>query len=713
MAFERVVASRTVRTTDGSIAWGPRALPDDATRVSVRMDRTALLLLGGSAETELVVEVSYDGGTNWEMRAASTTDPSVGRDARSGSVLADQAHYLWWQNLRPAPNRLVRGSLRLRRGTAITADCELETEARPWIDPQISPHRSIAVDSVGTPVGTASGTSLSVSHTAAGSDRYALVRWCTGSADIDATSATYGSDALSQQIGTNGPGYLRSHLLRRIAPLTGSQTVTVSWSGAEWAALQVSSYTGVHQTTPDHDPTGSTGTSATPSVTVPSVASTDLVVDAGCAFSGAGGADVGADQISEGVITVSANFNMWGSRQLGSAGGVMSWTISDSDWVTAGMALVEAAAGGAIAAAVTGGASVVAALTGSGALAAAVSGDATLTVQLTGSGTLVVSLGGGASVVAALTGSGALATDIIASATLLAVLGGTGGLVAELIGGAATTAQLTGSGALVVSLGGGASVVADLGGTGDLAAALAGGAVVVAVLTELSGDISAALAGNSTLTAILTGSGALAVVLSGDSAVAASLTSAGEVAQILDVAHVIRATGRIVLDPTNLSAAYPHGGVEIGLVRLCVLQPVVARFRVISEGLGEATDIVASREYVFACVLRGWDDDAIRMLMPGGYAAGSSSQHAVFRRPGTTVPGASALSRAMILLFVPDDPIHVPALLIYRAVPDWQQGASINLQRGEEFSLPLRFHCARDSGGKILQLGMLADLSLS
>lgn len=180
-----------------------------------------------------------------------------------------------------------------------------------------------------------------------------------------------------------------------------------------------------------------------------------------------------------------------------------------------------------------------------------------------------------------------------------------------------------------------------------------------------------------------------------------------------DVSRVIRAPGRVVVNPTDLSTTYPYGGTEIGKTRLCVLQSLGTAFRVESEGLGEATDrLESSNHFVFSCFVRGWDDDAIAKFFSGGFTTGATSGHAVYSEPGTTTPGASALGRSVSLLYVPDDLIHVPALLIYRGVPDWTDGAELAFQRGSELGLPIALDCLRDFNDRILSMGMLADLSV-
>ena len=180
-----------------------------------------------------------------------------------------------------------------------------------------------------------------------------------------------------------------------------------------------------------------------------------------------------------------------------------------------------------------------------------------------------------------------------------------------------------------------------------------------------------------------------------------------------NVSRVIRAPGRLVVSPTNLSLAYPYGGTEVGKTRLVVLQSLGTGFRVEAEGLGEATDVLeGSHRFVFSCFLRGWDDDGIRLLFPDRYTLGAVSGHARVDIPGTAVPGASMLDRAKTMLFVPDDPVQAPAVLIYRGVPDWSEGAEFAFQRQEELGIPLAVECMRSTSDKILSIGRLVDLTL-
>jgi hypothetical protein len=128
----------------------------------------------------------------------------------------------------------------------------------------------------------------------------------------------------------------------------------------------------------------------------------------------------------------------------------------------------------------------------------------------------------------------------------------------------------------------------------------------------------------------------------------------------------------------------------------------------------EPSDILErTSRYVFSCFIRAWDDDAIERFFSSNFVQGSVSGHSLLREPGTRVAGASALGRAVRLLYVPDDPISNPAVMIYRGVPDWSENAELAFQRQEELGLPITIECVRGGSGKILEVGRLADVSLT
>jgi len=178
---------------------------------------------------------------------------------------------------------------------------------------------------------------------------------------------------------------------------------------------------------------------------------------------------------------------------------------------------------------------------------------------------------------------------------------------------------------------------------------------------------------------------------------------------------VVRNPGRMVIDPTDLSTTYPYGGTEIGLVREKVFEPLGQPYVVWNEGLGEATDVLeGSNEWLFTCFLRGVNDDVKSSLLTGWRSAGGTSSHGLLTGPSAKAPGESLLDYAQVkLLFVPYNLIDHDALIMYRAIPWWSEGAEIMFGRNEEYGFPLSFRCLRNSSNHTHQFGRLADLSLT
>lgn len=181
------------------------------------------------------------------------------------------------------------------------------------------------------------------------------------------------------------------------------------------------------------------------------------------------------------------------------------------------------------------------------------------------------------------------------------------------------------------------------------------------------------------------------------------------------VSRVMRAPGRLLANPTTSFAttAYPYGAVELGKTNGVILQSFGTPFRIECEGLGEATDILeANKQYVFSCFLRGFDDNAVEQILAQGFSAGATTQHAVFGEPGN-VPGSSSIGRAVIIAYIPDDPVNVDGVLVYRGIPDWTDGAELAFQRGSELGIPIAIDCLRDANGNMLKIGRIADLALT
>lgn len=186
-------------------------------------------------------------------------------------------------------------------------------------------------------------------------------------------------------------------------------------------------------------------------------------------------------------------------------------------------------------------------------------------------------------------------------------------------------------------------------------------------------------------------------------------------ATFLSSSRVIRAPATVVVNPTSLTAGSSgdYGGLIVGTTRAVALVPLGEPYRVECEGLGEYSDVLeGNNRYVASFFLRGWDRAGVQHLLAGGYSEGATTRNAVWKAPGTKTPGESAVDRARVWLFAPEDPEAHPGLIIRSGIPDFTDGAQLAFQRQEELGLNMAIECLRDSSSRILDMGRLADLTL-
>lgn len=168
-----------------------------------------------------------------------------------------------------------------------------------------------------------------------------------------------------------------------------------------------------------------------------------------------------------------------------------------------------------------------------------------------------------------------------------------------------------------------------------------------------------------------------------------------------------RAEGRLVWNPTDLSAAFPFGGTDLGR---CVDK--VLRFQrnyrdVTAEEFGGdiQTTVELGGPTVFACMVMGVVDNAYDLVM----TSANGDTYKVFSN--TETPGGEVSGQP--LLFYPNDPTNHEALLVHHALPTMPPDAAQRFAIDERLGLPLLFRCARDpETDKVYDLGIFGDLSL-
>ncbi len=241
-------------------------------------------------------------------------------------------------------------SLNTANGTESWAPAATTSPIQGWLT-WLPVSASLARDAVST-ASAGNASTLSWSHTVSGTNRLLIVSVAMGpTAAITVSGITYGGAALTLiGVADNtccSPGRPRVEMWRLVAPATGANTVVVTLSGANGSVIGTAvSYTGVDQTTPLGTFANTSGSTATPSVTVTSAAG-ELVQDALGWETALNTATVAAGQTQQWNVTTAPNdkARSGGSTEAGAASVVMSWTLSGaSRWSQGGVSIKPAQA---------------------------------------------------------------------------------------------------------------------------------------------------------------------------------------------------------------------------------------------------------------------------------------------------------------------------------------------------------------------------------
>lgn len=168
-----------------------------------------------------------------------------------------------------------------------------------------------------------------------------------------------------------------------------------------------------------------------------------------------------------------------------------------------------------------------------------------------------------------------------------------------------------------------------------------------------------------------------------------------------------------MLLPTDLSAAFPHGGTPLGVTRDQELR-VGARYHeeIAQEWSAVNRVLYCGSRGVFAAVLRSYDSDAFALLYPE-QATGAVSQTSGpapdvnddAKRAGRFLTGA-------VILFSPVALETQPAVLLYNALPMLDESAKLQVSLKVEMATAFMWALAPDSAGRTYAVNKIADLSL-
>lgn len=172
----------------------------------------------------------------------------------------------------------------------------------------------------------------------------------------------------------------------------------------------------------------------------------------------------------------------------------------------------------------------------------------------------------------------------------------------------------------------------------------------------------------------------------------------------------LRIPGKLCINPTDLSAAFPHGGTALGMTKKNEFFPNASYLPVLGEEYGGAVvDLIFTGERPrFVCYLREWDSDAIGHIFHNASGAVVTFDAKTEGSRG----GVSLYGNAAKLYFSPDAPTAAVGLLGYSAVPMIEASAAMQFAPAEEIGLAVAWEFTPNSSGKIGQIGLPGSLTV-
>lgn len=180
----------------------------------------------------------------------------------------------------------------------------------------------------------------------------------------------------------------------------------------------------------------------------------------------------------------------------------------------------------------------------------------------------------------------------------------------------------------------------------------------------------------------------------------------------------MRIPGKLVKDPTDLTAAYPYGGTELGLVGKEEIRYRAKHHALTAEEWGEQVYevISAGTSLVFGCDLRGFDQDAIATVFPdtaaGSKVVNDTRERIVRFRASTARAGTLLGSLSFALLFVPEDVKTKPGWLFYDAIPVLAEDAIQSLDPEHEAAMNVWFYARPDASDRTAENALIKDMTL-
>lgn len=177
-----------------------------------------------------------------------------------------------------------------------------------------------------------------------------------------------------------------------------------------------------------------------------------------------------------------------------------------------------------------------------------------------------------------------------------------------------------------------------------------------------------------------------------------------------DIIHV---PGRLIKDPTDLTAPPLFGGTALGIVSEVIWKPNLRRREIRGEEHGgEIMDhIQAGQSPMLGCFVRGFDKNMWPLIFEDVTISTKTGKPQV-DYPGVTRAGTLASDNSFKLLYAPENTEDWPGILLYNTYALVEETAQIRLSWKDEFGIAVIFQGIRDATERISQMRLLEDMVL-
>lgn len=175
--------------------------------------------------------------------------------------------------------------------------------------------------------------------------------------------------------------------------------------------------------------------------------------------------------------------------------------------------------------------------------------------------------------------------------------------------------------------------------------------------------------------------------------------------------------GKFCVDPTDLTAAFPHGGERLGESHEGRLILEAPKAPLTAEEYGnEVYEVIHGGEaWSIAGTLRSHDPSTYARIFLNA-STGSVSGRPYVEHPGSVRAGAQLSENAVVLCFSPDDKDRHPFVVFYKAIPQTEDTVELALSLGgdeeEGFEVPYVFWATRDDSDRTMVCAPRADITL-